>query len=70
MAISSYELHGERPLYVYYGSSMFIILTLGLLGNSLTLIILFHPHHRKKRMTSLMVNLCAAGISIQIAIIK
>ena len=70
MVVSANELHGGRPMYAYYGSAMFIILTLGLIGNSLAVIILFHPKHRKKRMTSMMVNLCAAGISIKMSIVK
>lgn len=61
MVVSAYELHGERQLYAFYGASMFIILSVGLVGNALTLLVLLHPDHRSKTMTSLMVNLCVAG---------
>lgn len=63
--VSAYELHGGRQLYAYYGASMFIILSMGLVGNTLTLIVLLHPEHRNKSMTSLMVNLCVAGMDFK-----
>lgn len=62
--VSTYELHGGRHLYAYYGASMFIILSMGLVGNTLTLIVLMHPQHRNKSMTSLMVNLCVADLLV------
>ena len=43
---------------------MFVILTLGLIGNFLTLVVLFHPQHRTKSMTPLMVNLCVADLLV------
>lgn len=54
---------GDRS-YSYYGASMFIILTLGLVGNFLTVVVLFHPHHRHKSMTSLTINLCVADLLV------
>ncbi|CAH3107798.1 unnamed protein product [Pocillopora meandrina] len=55
--------HGNRS-YLLYGATMFVILTLGLIGNFLTLIVLFHPQHRTKSMTPLMVNLCVADLLV------
>lgn len=57
------EIHGERS-YSYYGASMFIILTLGLIGNALTVFVLLHPQHRHKSMTPLMLNLCVADLLV------
>lgn len=57
------EYLGDRSLS-YYGASMFIILTLGLVGNFLTVVVLFHPHHRQKSMTSLTINLCVADLLV------
>ncbi|KAL9980693.1 hypothetical protein ACROYT_G009315 [Oculina patagonica] len=54
---------GDRS-YSYYGASMFIILTLGLIGNFLTVIVLLHPQHRGKSMTPLMINLCVADLLV------
>ena len=48
----------------YYGTSMFIILTLGLFGNVVTLVILLHPQHRRKSLTPLMLNLCVADLLV------
>ena len=57
------ELLGDRS-YSYYGASMFIILSLGLIGNFLTVVVLLHPHHRGKSMTPLMMNLCVADLLV------
>lgn len=54
---------GERS-YSYYGASMFIILTIGLIGNFVTLIVLLHPQHRSRSMTPLMMNLCVADLLV------
>lgn len=59
--VSSYELHGEVHLYTYYGASIFLILSMGIVGNTLAIIVLLQPEHRTKSMTGLMINLCVAG---------
>ena len=59
--ISSYELHGGVQLYAYYGASIFLILSLGIVGNTLAIVVLLQPEHRTKSMTGLMINLCVAG---------
>ncbi|XP_068679699.1 pinopsin-like [Montipora foliosa] len=62
--VSTYELHGGRYLYAYYGASMFMILSIGLVGNALTVIVLLQPEHRTKSMSSLMINLCVADLVV------
>ena len=50
--------------FLAYGIVMFLILTVGFLGNALTLIVLRHRKHRKKAVTPLMINLAIADIFI------
>ncbi|KAK2562291.1 Pinopsin [Acropora cervicornis] len=62
--ISSYELHGGVQLYAYYGASIFLILSLGIVGNTLAIVVLLQPEHRTKSMTGLMINLCVADLLV------
>ena len=50
--------------YFAYGFVMFLILTIGFLGNVMTLVVLYQHEHRKRTMTPLMVNLALADIFI------
>lgn len=50
--------------YYAYGVVMFFILTVGFLGNVMTLLVLFQHEHRKKAMTPYMVNIALADIFI------
>lgn len=47
---------------------MFVVVTVGFLGNVLTLIILQYREHRKKVLTPLMINLAVADIFIIILV--
>ena len=50
--------------YIAYGIVMFMILTVGFVGNVLTLLVLHRREHRKKSVTPLMINLAFADIFI------
>ena len=50
--------------YLAYGISMFLILSFGLVGNVLTLLVLKQREHRSRGVTPLMVNVALADISI------
>ena len=54
----------EKGGYVAYGVVMFFILTVGFLGNVLTLLVLHKREHRKRSVTPLMINLAWADIFI------
>lgn len=50
--------------FLAYGLVMFFILTIGFLGNVLTLFVLIRPEHRRRNLTPLMINLALADIFI------
>lgn len=52
--------------YVAYIAVMFVILAFGLLGNALTILVLYQPSHRNETLTPLMLNLAFAGLFITI----
>lgn len=54
----------SKASYYAYGVVMFFILTVGFLGNVMTLLVLFQHEHRKKAMTPYMVNIALADIFI------
>lgn len=62
---SSFHLQ-ETAGYVAYILVMFVILALGLLGNALTILVLYQPSHRNETLTPLMLNLAFAGLFITI----
>ena len=47
-----------------YGIVMFLILTFGIVGNALTLLVLYQREHRSRSVTPLMINLALADIFI------
>lgn len=50
--------------YLAYGISMFLILSIGFVGNVLTLLVLKQREHRSRGVTPLMINVALADISI------
>ncbi|KXJ29501.1 Red-sensitive opsin-2 [Exaiptasia diaphana] len=56
------EYHLDKSVYVAYGTVMFFILCLGLAGNLLSIPVLLHRDHRKKSVTSLMLNMCVVDV--------
>lgn len=50
--------------YMAYGIVMFLILTFGIVGNALTLLVLYQREHRSRSVTPLMINLALADIFI------
>lgn len=50
--------------YLAYGISMFLILSIGFVGNVLTLLVLKQREHRTRGVTPLMINVALADISI------
>lgn len=50
--------------YLAYGIVMFAILSIGFLGNTLTVIILRRPEHASKSLTPLMINLSIGSLII------
>ena len=50
--------------YFAYGFVMFLILSVGFLGNVLTLLVLHQREHRRRSVTPLMINLAVADIFI------
>ena len=50
--------------YYAYGFVMFFILTVGFIGNIMTLVVLYQHEHRRRTMTPLMLNLALADIFI------
>lgn len=50
--------------YLTYGIVMFAILSIGFLGNALTVIILRRPQHVRKALTPLMINLSIGSLII------
>jgi hypothetical protein len=59
---TSDEYQLSRSSYVAYGTVMFFILCLGLAGNLLTIPVLLHRDHRRKKVTPLMLNMCIVDI--------
>ena len=57
-----------RAMYFAYAMVMFAVVTVGFLGNVLTLIILHYREHRKKVLTPLMTNLAVGDILIVIVV--
>ncbi|KAL9974516.1 hypothetical protein ACROYT_G011561 [Oculina patagonica] len=51
-----------HAIYLTYAIVMFLVLTVGFLGNVLTLVILRYPEHRRKVIAPLMINLAVADI--------
>lgn len=54
----------RKEAYLAYGIVMFLILTVGFLGNVLTLLVLKKREHRRRLVSPLMINLALAGIFI------
>jgi len=54
----------QKDGYFAYGFVMFLILTIGFLGNVLTLLVLQQREHRGRSVTPLMINLAVADIFI------
>lgn len=50
--------------YLTYGIVMFLILSIGFLGNALTILILRRPEHVRKVLTPLMINLSIGSLII------
>ena len=50
--------------YLTYGIVMFAILSIGFLGNALTVVILRRPQHARKALTPLMINLSIGSLII------
>ena len=50
--------------YLTYGIVMFLILSIGFLGNALTVLILRKPEHVRKALTPLMINLSIGSLII------
>ncbi|XP_058953384.2 melanopsin-like [Pocillopora verrucosa] len=57
-----------RAMYLAYAVVMFAVVTVGFLGNVLTLIILHYREHRKKVLTPLMINLAVGDILMVIVV--
>ena len=57
-----------QAIYLTYSIVMFLVLTVGFLGNLLTLIILRYPEHRKKVINPLMINLAVANLLITLLV--
>lgn len=55
-------------MYFAYAVVMFAVVTVGFLGNVLTLIILHYREHRKKVLTPLMINLAVGDILMVIVV--
>lgn len=60
----SFDLN--EPGCVAYVTVMFVILSLGFLGNALTILVLYQPTHRNETLTPLMLNLAVAGLFITV----
>ncbi|XP_068744170.1 rhodopsin-like [Montipora capricornis] len=56
--------HVSNGGYYAYGVVMFFILTVGFIGNIMTLVVLYQHEHRRRTMTPLMLNLALADIFI------
>lgn len=54
----------HNPSYFAYSFVMFFILTVGFLGNTLTLLVLREREHRSRSITPLMMNLALADVFI------
>ena len=54
---------GSGSFYVYL-ATIFSILTLGLIGNFLTILVLCQPQHRQKSLTPFLLNLAAADLVV------
>ena len=57
-----------QGISVIYGTAMFFVLTIGFLGNVITIIILRYRVHRKKIITPLMLNLAVSDILITVLV--
>lgn len=53
-----------QAIYLLYATVMFLVLTVGFLGNVISFIILRYREHRRKVVTPLMINLAVADILI------
>lgn len=53
-----------QAVYLTYATVMFFVLTVGFLGNVVTLIVLRYREHRRKVITPLMINLAVADLVI------
>lgn len=60
------SFHSQENGYVAYLTVMFVILALGFVGNSLTIVVLFQKSHRNEALTPLMLNLAFGGLFITI----
>ncbi|PFX17165.1 melanopsin-like isoform X2 [Stylophora pistillata] len=58
------EFLWHKDGYLAYGTVMFCILTIGFVGNGLTLVVLYQREHRNRGVNSLMLNLALADIFI------
>ena len=56
----------QKSGYGAFITIMLVILTLGFLGNVLTILVLYQPSHRKETLTPLMLNLAFSGVSITV----
>lgn len=57
-----------QAIYVVYATVMFLVLTVGFLGNMLSFLILRYPEHRRKVINPLMINLVVADLLIIILV--
>ena len=57
-----------QSISVIYGTVMFFVLTIGFLGNVISIIILRYRVHRKKIITPLMLNLAVSDILITVLV--
>lgn len=53
-----------QAVYLTYATVMFFVLTIGFLGNVVTLVVLRYREHRRKVITPLMINLAVADLVI------
>ena len=58
------ESFNWKAIYIMYATVMFLVLTVGFLGNILSFFIFRYPEHRKKVINPLMINLAVADILI------
>lgn len=54
----------QEASYIAYIASMFVVLAVGLLGNVLTILVLYQPAHRNETLTPMMLNLAFGDLFI------